>query len=59
MRESRKEEEKRRCRIYEGVRESWEHVWEECREWRLEGDRWQEAIGWVLGEEEVGDEWID
>lgn len=58
MRESRKKEEKRRCRLYGTVRESWEHVWEECREQRLEGDRWQEAVGWVLGEEEVGDEWM-
>lgn len=55
MREGRywKEEEKRRCRLCGEERESWEHVWEECRAWREgEGESWQEAYGRILREGE-------
>lgn len=53
MRESKywEKEEKKRCRLCSGSRETWEHVWEGCREWRNgEGIR-QERMGWVLGDE--------
>ncbi|XP_067217103.1 LINE-1 retrotransposable element ORF2 protein [Linepithema humile] len=53
------EEEKRRCRLCGGERETWEHVWEECREWKEGGGSWQEAVGWVLGEEGEGERYSE
>lgn len=50
MKESRywEKEEKRRCKLCGWRRESWEHVWEDCREWKKGEGSWQEAIGyWV------------
>lgn len=51
-------QEKVSCRLCGGEKETWEHVWEECRQWRKEGGSWQEAVGWVLGEEKEGEEWM-
>lgn len=40
------------CRLYEGEIESWEHIWERCREWEEGGDgSWQEMVGRIFGEE--------
>lgn len=50
-------EEGRKCRECERVLESWEHVWEECTDWRKEGG-WQENVGMVLGEEGEGERWM-
>lgn len=60
MREGRywEKEERRRCRLCEGEEETWEHVWERCREWREGGGSWQEAVRWVLGEEGEGERWL-
>lgn len=57
MRESKywEEEERKRCRLCSGRRETWEHVWEDCGEWRNGGDRWQEEIWWLLSEEGEGE----
>ncbi|KMQ91217.1 hypothetical protein RF55_8945 [Lasius niger] len=44
-------EEKITCRICGGETETWEHVWEGCREWTSGGGSWQDELGWVLGEE--------
>lgn len=33
-------------------------MWESCKEWREEEDSWQEALGWVLGEEGEGKWWM-
>lgn len=53
------EEERKSCRICEGGIESWEHVWEGCGGGRgQEGESWQEAIEWVLGEEGEREDWI-
>lgn len=38
--------------------ETWEHVWERCREWREGEGNWQEALGWVLGEEREAEWWM-
>lgn len=37
-------EEKKLCRLCEEKRETWEHVWEECREWKIGEESWQKAI---------------
>ncbi|EZA53803.1 hypothetical protein X777_06867 [Ooceraea biroi] len=37
-----KEEEERKCRICGKEEETWEHVWEKCRDWRG-----QERGGWM------------
>ncbi|XP_071568694.1 uncharacterized protein [Temnothorax nylanderi] len=60
MRESRywEGEERKKCRMCEYRKETWEHVWEECRRWNSGGGSWQEAVGWVLGEEGGGEEWM-
>lgn len=59
MREGRYwEEERRRSRLCEGEEETWEHVWERCREWREGGDSWQEAVGWIIGEKGEGERWL-
>lgn len=42
-------EEKRLCRLCDGEEETWEHIWERCREWRVGERCWQKAVGWVLG----------
>lgn len=49
-------QEKVSCRLCGGEKETWEHVWEECRQWSKGGGSWQEAVGWVLEEEEEGEE---
>lgn len=50
-------EEDRRCRIYGGKEETWEHVWEECGRWGARGS-WQEMVETVLGEDGEGEEWL-
>lgn len=50
-------QEKVSYRLYGGEKETWD-VWEECRQWSKGGGSWQEAVGWVLGEEEEGEEWM-
>lgn len=50
-------EEDRRCRVCGWGEETWEHVWEECTNWRLE-KRWQEMGEVVLGEEGEGEGWM-
>jgi len=54
------ETEKKLCRLCGGGElETWEHLWERCREWREGGGGgWQEAVTWVLGEEGEGEEWM-
>ncbi|EZA50331.1 hypothetical protein X777_11275 [Ooceraea biroi] len=52
------EEEKRRCRLCGVKKESWEHVWEECRNWKVGGGSWQDAVCWVLGQEGEGEWWM-
>lgn len=56
MREERywEEEEKRRCRLCGMERETWEHVWEGCKEWGMGEESWQERARKVLGEGERG-----
>lgn len=44
-------EKKRACRLCGRKRETWEYVWEECRDLSEGEGSWQEAMGWVLGEE--------
>lgn len=50
------EEEKRTCMLCERKGETWEHIWEECREWAEGVGSWQEAVSWILGEE--GEGWM-
>jgi len=52
------EEKKNRCRLCGGKEETWEHIWEECGEWKEGGEVWQEAVKWVLGEEGEGEGWM-
>jgi len=54
------ETEKKLCRLCGGGElETWEHLWERCREWRVGGGGgWQEAVTWVLGEEGEGEVWM-
>lgn len=52
------EEEKRKYRMSGKERESWEHVWKECRRWEEERGSWQEAVKLVLGEEGEGKWWL-
>lgn len=33
-------EEERMCKLCGGARESWEHMWEECRDWKRKGESW-------------------
>jgi len=61
MREGRywEGEERKKCRLCGNEEESWEHVWERCRRWREGGGGgWQEAVGWVLGEDGEGERWM-
>lgn len=47
MREGRywEKEEKKRCKLYGGrERESWEHIWDEYREWDKIGGNWAENV---------------
>lgn len=46
MREDKywKEEKKGICRLCKNERETWEHVWEECRQWKEREGGWQEAV---------------
>lgn len=46
-----KKEEGRKCRLCGGREETWEHMWEECRDWEMGEESWQEVVGWVLREE--------
>jgi hypothetical protein len=41
-----------------GERETWEHVWEECREWREGRESWQEVVKEMLGKEGEGEWWM-
>jgi len=40
-----------------GERGTWEHIWEECRDWGGGRESWQQMVGWALEEEEEG-EWM-
>jgi len=51
------EEDERRCRLCGGEEKTWEHVWKDCRTWK-EGGCWQEAVGWILGGEGKGENWM-
>lgn len=51
-------EERREFRMYGGREETWEHVWEECREWKEGGGSWQDAVEWVLGEKGEEEGWM-
>lgn len=46
------------CRLCEREKETWEHVWEDCREWMVEKKSWQEVVSWILGEEGEGEWWM-
>lgn len=47
------------CRLCGGERETWEHVWERCRNWRMGGEgSWQEVCHKILGEEGEGEKWM-
>lgn len=37
---------------------TWEHIWEDCRQWKGGGKSWQEAVKRILGEEGEGEEWM-
>lgn len=37
------------------TKKSWEHVWEECREWKYEGGSWGELRSRILGDEGEGE----
>lgn len=53
------EEERRTCRLCGRGRESWEHVWENCRTWKEgEGGSWQESYSKILGEGGEGESWM-
>ncbi|EFN63365.1 hypothetical protein EAG_05383 [Camponotus floridanus] len=60
VRESRygKEEERKLCRLCGGSEETWEHVWEGCREWEGRKGYWQENVDRISGEEGEGEEWM-
>lgn len=61
IKESRywEKEENRKCRICEEEEETWEHVWEGCREGERETrESWQEVAERMLGEEGKGEEWM-
>jgi hypothetical protein len=51
-------EEERSCRLCGSEEETWEHVWERCREWKEGGGSWQEAVKWVLGGKGEGEWWM-
>ncbi|KYN14727.1 hypothetical protein ALC57_13070, partial [Trachymyrmex cornetzi] len=51
------EERKRVCRLCGGEEETWEYVRERCRDW-VGAESWQMVMGWVLGEEGKGEEWL-
>jgi len=51
-------EEKRLCRTCGSEEETWEHVWERCRDWGLGRESWQDVVEWVLGERGEGEEWM-
>ncbi|XP_024875959.1 trichohyalin-like, partial [Temnothorax curvispinosus] len=51
-------EKKKKCRLCGNKKETWEHVWKECRRWNSGKGSWQEAVGWVLDEEGGGEEWM-
>lgn len=46
------------CRLCGSGTETWEHVWEECREWKKEKGSWQEEVRGILGEEGEGEWWM-
>ncbi|XP_070526501.1 golgin subfamily A member 6-like protein 1 [Cardiocondyla obscurior] len=52
-----KNEEGRKCRMCGEKKETWEHVWTECIDWR-EGRNWEEVVEEIVGEEEKGEEWL-
>jgi len=45
-------------RMCRGEMETWEHVWEGCRNWNIERESWQEAVKWVLVERGEGEWWM-
>lgn len=50
-------EERKECRLCYAKEETWEYIWEECRDWQLGGEKvgWRR---WVLGEEGEGEAWM-
>lgn len=53
------EEGGKECRLCGRGRESWEHVWERCREWgEVGGGSWQEVYYRILGGEREGESWM-
>lgn len=48
------EEEEKKCRLCGGEMESWEHVWEDCREWMEEGGNWRWSEYWQRRGRESG-----
>lgn len=60
IRENRywEKEENKLCKMCGGEVESWEYVWEGCREWTEERKSWQEMIGVILGGEGEGEWWM-
>ncbi|KAK0073073.1 hypothetical protein PV325_010311 [Microctonus aethiopoides] len=50
-------EDERRCRVCGYEEETWEHVWERCREREREGG-WQENVREILGEDGDGEWWM-
>jgi hypothetical protein len=60
MRESRYWEkgEEKICKLCGNKEETWEHVWEVCRDWREEGGSWQDEVGRILGEEGEREMWM-
>lgn len=38
--------------------ETWEHVWEECRDWGVGEGSWQDVVGDILGGKGEGEWWM-
>ena len=51
-------EERRRCRLCGSDSETWEHIWEECRDWGRGDKNWQQVVSWVLGDDGEGEWWM-
>lgn len=52
------EEERKMCRVCEGEVETWEHTWENCREWKNGEGNWQEVVERILEGEGEGEGWM-
>lgn len=61
MRESKywKAKKRRTCRLCGRERESWEHMWKGCRNWRDRGEEsLQEECRKILGEDGKREKWL-